>query len=304
MNTLNYHSKFGGLWTDLIDANSILEKKYSPSTLRSRLEAFINHGYVIIPGAVSPELIDRYLEAFDTAIISNTNLLASVPTHGPHDKSIIQATAADRLAPLTKYLDTYWFIKESHEIIFNELTVEFLNAIFECSPLAFQGLHFETGSTQRIHQDTAYVVSEKPLSLAASWLALEDVQEGSGELEYFEGSHRLPDWIYSNNFKHYNPDRDSQDQHLAHLDFIENESTKRGFPLKKFLPKKGDVLIWAADLAHGGSSITKPGVTRRSLVTHFTQSTISPNYFKNLPIERRVTKDSINNRGKFSTLYY
>jgi hypothetical protein len=38
------------------------------------------------------------------------------------------------------------------------------------------------------------------------------------------------------------------------------------------------VLLWHADLAHGGSSIVTPGVTRKSLVTHYCPIDCSPLY--------------------------
>jgi len=38
---------------------------------------------------------------------------------------------------------------------------------------------------------------------------------------------------------------------------------------KKFLPKKGDFLIWHANLLHGGAPITKQGKTRKSMVCHY-----------------------------------
>ena len=32
--------------------------------------------------------------------------------------------------------------------------------------------------------------------MAATWLALDDVRPGSGEPEYFTGSHRAPDYMF------------------------------------------------------------------------------------------------------------
>jgi len=58
--------------------------------------------------------------------------------------------------------------------------------------------------------------------------------------------------------------------------------------LQRFLARKGDALIWAADLAHGGSPITDPRLTRRSLVTHYTPESTAPAYFRALPTEKRV----------------
>ena len=69
--------------------------------------------------------------------------------------------------------------------------------IFDDSPLLFQSLSFEKGSQQGMHQDTAYIVVDSPLELAASWIALQDVEPGSGELMYYEGSHRLPEYLSS-----------------------------------------------------------------------------------------------------------
>ena len=303
-----YHSEFGYLWTDRLDAleylDSISQDHSLASKFKDELTFFIKNGYVILPQAVSPTLIDKYLQDFDISLDNKSALLASVPTYGPHDKSIVPAYETQRNAPLTKYLDTYWHLDSALQLAFNKPVSEFLELIFDTKPYAFQSLHFEVGSTQRIHQDTAYVVSEKPLAVAASWLALEDVSEGSGELMYYEGSHRLPDWKYSNKYKHYNHERDSQSEHLSHLEFLVTESEKRGYPLKRFLPKKGDVLIWSADLAHGGSPITNPELTRKSYVTHFCPSNLKPHYFKYLSKDRAIIKKLSNGEGQYSTFYY
>ena len=46
------------------------------------------------------------------------------------------------------------------------------------------------------------------------------------------------------------------------------------------MAKKGDILVWHADLAHGGSPVTRPELTRQSLVGHFCPRSANPNYFK------------------------
>jgi hypothetical protein len=83
-------------------------------------------------------------------------------------------------------------------------------------------------SAQESHQDSAYVTYTLPLKFAASWVALEDVSIGAGELSmattgtaapgtgqharparpevrsvrvYYPGSHRLPDFRYSGRYK-------------------------------------------------------------------------------------------------------
>jgi phytanoyl-CoA hydroxylase len=286
-----YHSQFGGLWVDQLDAMHLLGRKAEHGQLQpalvDKLRFFILHGYVILENAVPHEKIDRYLADFQQATRQKGPVLASVPAMGPQDKGIVPLHRADVNAPLTKALDTYHHLESAHEIIFAERIQEFLLAVFQEDLLAFQGLHFEKGSTQAVHQDTAYVVLSDPMRLCASWVALEDVIPGSGELIYYPGSHRLPDWLYSGKYKHFNYKRDLHAEHMAHLESLHVRSKEQGLQLQSFLPKKGDALIWAADLAHGGSPITDPHRSRRSLVTHYTSGSTAPHYLRYLPFYRR-----------------
>ncbi len=302
-----FHSRFGGLWTDRLDARDELARRAGRGPLvaanRAAIGVFIDNGYVVLPGAVDPTRIDAYLAGLRRAAVGGTPLVASVPARGPQDKDVVPLAEADLAAPLTKVLDTYVHVPEARELIFARPVVDFLAAVFEDGVLAFQGLHFEKGSTQAIHQDTAYVVLEEPMKLCASWIALEDVKAGSGELIYYPGSHRLPDWLYSGRHKHYNHERDAHTEHLAHLQALHDRSKERGLKLESFLPKKGDVLIWSADLAHGGSQIVDPSLTRRSLVTHYAPASVTPYYFRFIPPERR-RKVAYDKRCQYSTMYY
>ena len=50
-----------------------------------------------------------------------------------------------------------------------------LATLFGEPALVFQSLHSQVGSTQAVHQDTAYVVvKDAPLKLVACWIALQD----------------------------------------------------------------------------------------------------------------------------------
>jgi len=44
---------------------------------------------------------------------------------------------------------------------------------------------------------------------------------------------------------------------------------KKDLRPKYFLPKKGDLLVWHANLLHGGEPIHDPSLTRKSMVIHF-----------------------------------
>ncbi len=57
------------------------------------------------------------------------------------------------------------------------------------------------------------------MELVATWIALEDVQEGTGELEYYPGSHRIKDFVFNEKFK-WVPESDKSQlgDYFQHLD--------------------------------------------------------------------------------------
>ena len=59
--------------------------------------------------------------------------------------------------------------------------------------------------------------------------------------------------------------------------------------------RKGDALIWAADLAHGGKPISQDH-TRLSIVTHYCPAEVAPLYFEGAP--RRIWRHRSGNRFK------
>lgn len=149
---------------------------------------FIEQGYCIIEEAASPSLIDGYRNEVAELVRTRSDLWV---TEGPDVKQLRDANVDHAL---TKILDTYMVSPLALELALSGRIARMMSLIFQEAPFVHQGLHFEVGSTQAIHQDTAYVVVNPPLALAAAWLALEDVKSGSGELMYYRSSHRFSDF--------------------------------------------------------------------------------------------------------------
>jgi hypothetical protein len=155
------------------------------------------------------------------------------------------------------------------EIFFNKRLHEQISFLFGEPAIAVQTLYFEYGSRQGLHRDTS-VVSYNPLShLLAAWVALEDIEEGSGELEYIPGSHRIENFFYPDGSiiwrNEYGPDAFSKmDQG------IRDTAGHHQLRPERFLARQGQALIWHHSLAHGGAPVTKAATTRKSLVIHFT----------------------------------
>jgi ectoine hydroxylase-related dioxygenase (phytanoyl-CoA dioxygenase family) len=57
-------------------------------------------------------------------------------------------------------------------------------------------------------------------------------------------------------------------------DMIEELLEKNKFPREELIAKKGDVLIWHANLIHGGAPIRNKALTRKSMVVHYYASDV------------------------------
>lgn len=132
-------------------------------------------------------------------------------------------------------------------------------------PFAFQTLNFLVGSEQRAHSDAVHFHSEPQRFMCGVWFALEDVAPDAGPLFYHPGSHRRP--VLS----------------MAEAGVVDRAPTLEDYERfyepafarqldgepRMALLKKGQALVWAANLAHGGMAIGREGATRRSLVAHY-----------------------------------
>jgi len=275
----NIGSPFSPLWIDSEDARRQALNKLEHGRISEDefdlLSFFIANGYCVIEKAIDAELIDAYLAEVQTMFSTRPDLWVS---EGPDIKRLAEAQV-DRA--LTKVLDTYMVSQRALRMAFAPKLERMLKIIFGEAPVVHQGLHFQVGSTQAIHQDTAYVVVKPALALAAAWIALEDVKPGGGELIYYRGSHRFGDFIYPGEQRHWNTDTHGHDIHNHHLAWLHHEAVERGAPLEYFWPKKGTLLIWHADLAHGGATIVNNGYTRKSIVFHYCPVSARPAYLDN-----------------------
>lgn len=263
------------------------------------MREFLRLGYALVPSAVDPAAIDAYLSSVNLQLAARDPRLMAVY---PNEMTTVPATEADFTRSSVRLLDTYTCLPESHEVLYSWAIAGVLAKLFGGPATCFQSLHFFVGSEQAVHQDTAYVViKEDPLAFVGVWIALEDIQPGTGELCYYEGSHLIPPFHYDRAGRlHFNHEIDSQATHAEHLDYLRVRSDVGGMPLRRFAPRKGDALIWHAQLAHGGSPRTAAG-SRKSLVGHFTPVGKTPHYFSFLSQDRQRFFKSRNERGWFSS---
>ena len=261
-----------GLWIDKEDALSKVST-LCPKNLRSKVKKFIQDGYVVFERAVNEDIIDQIIS--DTEEARNNPTAFVLRNAGKY----IDPSELSALGVGDRVIDIYGASKAARSAIHAPIISQFLETIFQRPAIAMQSLSFTYGSQQAIHQDTAYVISKKPLHLAASWLALEDVKEGVGELVYYPSSHRFKHFLFDEETKGWTKKIHGVGQHQKFLYQLHEQAKERGLKKASFLAKKGDILIWHADLAHGGNKITTETTTRRSLVTHYCPENIKPKYY-------------------------
>lgn len=164
----------------------------------------------------------------------------------------------------TRIQDAWLFNDAVKAIATAPKVLALLNILYQREPIPFQTLNFSVGSQQRTHSDTIHFHSVPARFMCGVWVALEDVDSYNGPLHYYPGSHKVP--IF-----------DFQDLGLSsgHQNYFIYENFIKYLILFLKIKKievclrKGQAIIWAANLLHGGSPILDFSRTRHTQVTHY-----------------------------------
>jgi len=131
-------------------------------------------------------------------------------------------------------------------------------------PLICNSLNFERGSQQDFHIDTWYMPPPVDNKMVVASIVIDDVDADNGPMAYYPGSHLIPPYRFSDGRLNEIPEE------RAHCRaYLEREIAARGLQEVEFRGKSGDVLLWHAQLLHGGRPIRDMARTRRSLVVHY-----------------------------------
>lgn len=151
----------------------------------------------------------------------------------------------------------------------NENLREVLSILMGGNARLFSSINFLMGSEQETHSDSIHMTTYPLGGLLGVWFALEDVTDENGPLHYYPKSHTLPYYL--------NRDYDNEGNALflgskTYTDYenmIQEKIEEQNLVRLKFHAKKGDVLIWHANLFHGGDPHLNKQKTRKSMVLHY-----------------------------------
>jgi len=163
-----------------------------------------------------------------------------------------------------RILDAWKISENVKSIALNPRILAILRELYGREPLPFQTLNFPFGSQQAAHSDTIHFNSKPPGYMAGVWVALEDMDMDNGPVVYYPGSQKLPEvTMQTVGAKPDHSDYRKYERYIAEL--IERE----GLEPRYATINKGEVLIWSANILHGGSKQRDRTRSRHSQVTHF-----------------------------------
>lgn len=226
------------------------ESELKKAALSPEMEALVRHyaeeGYVVFDPEVNLATLDRVIEALGPEYAAkNVTRLQDAWTHNADVKEV--ATAPKVL--------------------------EVLRVLYRREPIPFQTLNFNVGTQQRTHSDMIHFSSVPQRFMCGVWIAFEDIHAGNGPLHYYPKSHKLPFFDMVDMNLRGSDSRSIDETYGYYAKQYENfiQASIEDMGLKKAIlnMKKGQALIWAANLLHGGEKITQEGATRWSQVTHY-----------------------------------
>lgn len=248
-------------WLDRPDAPARIEQKLRAGGITDQeakqCRKWHSEGYIVLEKLFDDETLDAVWASYERIVDAGEIKLAEKAGGGdpypgrlmnPHKKS----GAFCRILKSAKLL--HW-----------------IRVLMEREPKALQTIGSHKGSEQGVHSDSIHMTTYPLGYLTAAWIAFEDIHPDSGPLVYYPGSHRLP-YVFSNDvgiseaeFKRegYKP------YHAKYEPYIEELITRHNAKPKYFHARKGDVLIWHANLLHGGSKRRDLQYSRKAVVVHF-----------------------------------
>ncbi|MEP9366203.1 phytanoyl-CoA dioxygenase family protein [Xanthobacter sp. VNH20] len=174
------------------------------------------------------------------------------------------------------------------EIAANPDVLDMISAIYGREAFAFQTLNFAVGTQQEAHSDHAHFNSIPDRFMCGVWLAFEDVDSENGPLFYYPGSHRWPSYQNEHLGVSYKQIDGHFREYRKYVRLWNELAAQEGIQREIFRARKGQALLWSANILHGGSAQVDPSRTRWSQVTHY--------FFKGCSYTTPVANDTFQGR--------
>ena len=237
-------------WFDRDDAAEVVQAWQGAarvdSDMADRLQGFIKNGFIVFENLVDDALIEQINLEIDEAIAER---------HGGYEYGSSQR------------IEHLHFSKPGIQKLFRHKKLRDLaSMLLEGDARPSQTLTFVFGSQQDAHQDTIHLTPFPAGYMCGIWIALQDIQPGSGELVVYPGSHREPR-VYMADAECPKVTDGNWSEFGRKVVPLWEEIAAR-YPRQVYQPKKGTVLFWHENLLHSGSPRQDKALERRAIVIH------------------------------------
>lgn len=229
------------------------------SRLTERQRHWRQHGYVVIPSLVPQPLIDEYLALRKELGLGKAHFRNFTPYV---EYEIIRKIS---LSPELHSILT--------EVLHQDMGLHFILTAFHST---------ERGWHQDDYLNPDYVYS----NYCAVWISLGDIQPEAGPFEFVPGSHRWPcvrrhlvQQFLSEELSQLTNIEEGKGHWAQYAEVFTNEAyaqqiEENDLPIRQFLARPGDVLIWHGKLVHRGSAPINPMLERPAMISHFSGTTV------------------------------
>jgi len=235
---------------DLLDSSEISEEQ------KKMAINFHENGYIILDLELSDNFIDEInSDVFSSIEKDNIKLQSDFYTYNESPRVFEE-----------------WRNSESiRKLCLNSKLIDVLEFLYDKEAFPFSTINFIKGSNQPLHSDTIHFHTIPHLWMSGVWVALEDTTVNNGTLNIVPKSHKWSIFDYQNlGLPHPDEYPDGEKINYRIYEEFINEMVKSKKAEVLPIPlKKGQCLIWAANLLHGGMKILNKDLTRKTIAIHY-----------------------------------
>ncbi len=222
-----------------------------PEHRAAALRSYSDNGFLVVPGWRDPGLMEM-LEVYELQWLRDNQ--HRYPQGYGH----------------TGYMDS----PELRNILCRSSVSKVLESIIG-EPMAVHLTLTNWRSTQRNwHQDGYLNPDLVQDHYVAVWIAVDDIHPDAGPFEYIPGSHKIWDPIRQDLMLELlgedgsDPDWPYRSEDVL-TPFFDDAIEQMDLPVKQFIARKGDILVWHPRLIHRGSAPVDQTRERRAIIAHY-----------------------------------
>ncbi|MBO9711487.1 phytanoyl-CoA dioxygenase family protein [Sphingomonas sp.] len=239
--------------------------RFAPDQAAAIRAYYDENGYVIVKGLIEPATCDAVRALWDSEVKPYKGFMyrqatAKAERHVVNENGwvmnpVLNLQSVDPRG-LGRFRDA-----ATQRVLTHPGLVRVFSALLGDSPKLVQSMYFEGNSATWEHQDSYYLDSVNVGTMAAAWVAMEDIHARAGRFFICPRSHKLQvaEHGFANNIA---------DNHEEYIQSVVRKIRELGYEIRAPKLDKGDVLFWNAWTIHGSLDSQDAEHSRSSITAH------------------------------------